>query len=134
MKTCAESLYSHLASNAGVAAIAGDRIYPVLAPQKDPNAPLEPTLVFRLAARRDDIVMQGPMTMATTEWEIAALAQQYDRAHELAEAVIASLNYFKGVMGGGVRVEACTLQDAADLDEPELGFFAVILRFEIKYV
>lgn len=132
--TLATSLYAHLTSHPAVSAIAGDRVFPVLAPQRDPNAPLQPTLVFRLAARRDDIVLNGPMTMATTEWEIAALAADYDTVHELAETVIGALNYFKGQIGGGVRVEACTLQDAADMDEPDLGFFAVLLRFEIKHI
>lgn len=131
--TAAASLYAYLTAHPAVSAVAGDRVYPVMAPQRDPNAPLEPTLVFRLASRRDTPVMNGPLTMATTEWEIAALAASYDAAHELAEAVISALNYFKGPMGGGVQVEACTLQDAADLDEVDLGFFAVLLRFEIQF-
>lgn len=131
--TIAASLYAHLTAHPAVAALANDRVYPVLAPQRDPNAPLAPTLVFRLAARRDALVLNGPLTLATTEWEIAALAADYDTAHELAEAVIGTLNYFKGQMGGGVQVEACTLQDAADFDETDLGFFAVLLRFEIQF-
>jgi hypothetical protein len=124
-----------LAALPGVVALAGERVYPIHAPQLTTNEELLPTLVYRLSGRRDDQLLSGPMTMATSTWEIAVVAADYDAGHQLAEAVIEGLNYFKGRMGGpeGVYVEACSLQDAADSDEPELGFYALILQFELKY-
>jgi hypothetical protein len=133
--TAAASLYQHLVTLPGIAALSGDRVYPISAPQRPHGEELQPTLVFRLSGRRDDLLLSGPRTLATSTWEIAVISADYDAGHELAEAVIAGLNYFKGRMGGpeGVYVEACALQDAADSDEPELGFHAVILQFELKY-
>lgn len=133
--TCAASLYQHLAALPAIVALAGDRIYPIHAPQLPQGEELQPTLVYRLSGRRDDLLLSGPRTIATSTWEIAVISADYDAGHELAEAVIEGLNYFKGRMGGpeGVYVEACALQDAADSDEPELGFYAVIVQFELKY-
>jgi hypothetical protein len=133
--TCAESLYQHLAALPAVAALAGSRIYPLHAPQAPAGASLQPTVVYRLAGRKDHLLMAGPQTLATTNWELAVIAADYDAGHQLMEVLISNLAYFKGQLGGsgGVYVEACALQDVADNDDPELGFYAVIAQFEIQY-
>jgi hypothetical protein len=129
--TCPESLFLHLEAAPDVNAIAGKNIYPVMAPQDDAG----PMIVFALAGRSDDLLLRGPATMASTRWDIDCVSREYDQAHRLAEAVIASLNYFKGPLGGpdGVYVEACTLADARDEVQLERGLFIVNLQFEIKY-
>lgn len=134
--TAAASLYKHLAEHPAIVPLAQGRVFPIHAPQLPPGETLQPTLVYRLSGRNDARLLAGPRPVATTTWEIAIISADYDAGHELAEAVIASLNYFKGRMGDsdeGVWVEACALEDAADSDEPELGFYAVILQFELKY-
>lgn len=129
--TCGQSLFSHLAAVQGIAAIVDQRIYPVMGPQDEKR----PLIVFALANRADDLVLRGPMTMATTSWEVDCISPDYDQAHELAEAVIASLNYFKGRLGGpdGVYVESASLSAARDEVQIEQGLFIVNLQFEIKY-
>lgn len=134
--TAAASLYNHLAQSPGVLALAGDRVYPLGLPQRPQGEDLDPSVVFRLIGRRDELTLRKERTLARTIWEVAAIAADYDTAHELAEAVIESLSYFKGVMGGtgGIQVESCTLQDAVDQEEPLIGVVLVLLEFEIQYV
>jgi hypothetical protein len=128
---CGQSLFSHLTALPAVTAIVELRVYPVMGPQDEKR----PLIVFALAGRTDDLVLRGPMTIATTSWEIDCVSPDYDQAHSLAEAVIASLNYFKGRLGGldGVYVESSTLSNARDEVQLEQGLFIVNLQFEIKY-
>lgn len=136
MKTAAASLFRHLVEDPGVQAFVQDRVYPLGLPQRPQGADLQPSIAFRLAGRRDELTLRKERTLARTIWEVAVLTADYDTAHEVAEAVIASLSYFKGRMGGedGIWVESCTLQDAVDQEEPSVGVVLVLLEFEIQFV
>jgi len=134
--TAAASLFRHLVNDPGVQAFTGDRVYPLGLPQRSQGEDLQPSIAFRLAGRRDEITLRRERTLARTIWEVAVLTPDYDTAHELAEAVIQSLSYFKGRMGGedGIWVESCTLQDAMDQEEPAIGVVLVLLEFEIQFI
>jgi hypothetical protein len=128
-------LFAHLQADAAVTALIGDRLYPVNAPTLDLTASVPNTVVYKLVGRRPDgATMDGKLIYISDEWELIAIAETYDQAHAIADALTASLNYIKGALGSGTKyVQASELIDAADDDDVLLGFFAVMLRFTIRY-
>lgn len=128
-------LFAHLQGDAALTTLIADRLYPVNAPPIEPGATVPATVVYKLVGRRPDgATLDGKLIYVSDEWELVAIAETYDGAHAIADAVTDRLNYFKGPIGSGTkRVQASELVDAADDDDVLLGFFAVILRFSIRY-
>lgn len=135
--TLATAIYNHLTSDGVIQSIAGVRVYPVGAPQEDVDSgDLQCAVVYALLSRQHDYALPGNKTFDRYRWEFQCLAAEYDKAHELCEAVIASLNHFRGVMGGdgGVTVQHCILQDQRDETNEDLlarGIYGATAEFEI---
>ncbi len=105
-----EALYSHLTNDAGVSALVGNRVYPLMAPQ---DAAL-PHLVYQRISSPRLRSHGGPSGLAHPRFQITATAGSYSAARSLANAVRASLDGFRGTMGGGVSVGASFLDNEAD--------------------
>jgi hypothetical protein len=131
--TLLTAIYAHLAANAGVAALASTRIYPMQAPQIDANADISPSIVFSLDGRRDEVAVNASRVISRTTWTFACLAATPDAAHGLNDAVIACLANHRGTLGGsgGVAVQYVELLDSSDfVDDLTLGFYIVTSTFE----
>lgn len=124
----------HLKANAGVAAIAGTRIYPVRQPASAMDSK-SPMILHFFAGLADELDIGGGGFSRKT-LICLCLAEEYDDSQALAEAAIVALRNFRGVMGGvgGVDVLHCVVADARDEEVPELaeaGVFLTVAEFEI---
>lgn len=108
-----EALLYHLEHDAGVLALVGSRVYPLIIPQ-DVDLPA-------IAYQRIDgprvRSQSGPSHLAHPRIQITCQASMYSSAKALAGAVRASLDGYRGLMGGagGVQVYGCFVEN--DIDE-----------------
>jgi len=123
-----ESLFSFLSSDTAVAAIIGDRIYGVVAPQ---NAPLPRIVYTRMHTARTQ-------TLCKTDSKVRAtlLIECYDKNYKgsklLADVVRQTLTDFSGDMAG-TRVSTIALDAEVDLDDPEPGLYSVSQTYLIWF-
>lgn len=107
--TIEAGIYAHLIGNAGVAALVGTRIYPLLVPQ---DAEL-PALAYQRISGPRDHAHDGPSGLALARMQLICVAASYDGAKALSEAVRAAMDGHKGSMGT-VTVDACLLDNEID--------------------
>lgn len=132
--TKSQALFHHLNSSTALTALVENRIYPVRAEQENDDLPLAPMIVYALVDQQPEGGVSITVAM-TTEWSFICAAADYDAAHAVAEALIAALHRYRGVMGGdgGVFVMASRLLSAKDLDEAgEFGLFAVGVTVQLQ--
>lgn len=134
--TFAAALRAHLIANSTLAALVGTRIFPVIVPAPgEGQAWAGDALSYSLLAAAPSEGMNASRE-ARREWEIAAVSSDYDRAHQIAAAVEAALDFFSGIMGGtgGVRVLSCRRESMSDASDFELGLYAVVQTYEVRYL
>ncbi len=120
-----EALYSHLAADAGVSALVGDRIYPTLAPQE---AEL-PYLVYQRVSGPRVRSHGGPSGLAHPRFQITGAAETYPSLRAVMNAVRAALDGFKGTMGGtgGVEVGGAFVENELDSEETFVSRLDIVL-------
>lgn len=129
--TCSEALYAKLSGDAGVIALAGDRVYPVRPADLPPGTPPNPTVVFALKSRSHEYAFGGPLLRHMT-YELASYSIAYDTSAQLNEAVISALDFQQGSWGG-FFTKSVELQDSDESMDPDSGIFLVITTMEIIY-
>lgn len=109
-----KAIYARLAAVAGVTALVGTRIYPVLAPQN----PTFPHLVYqRISAER--IGNLGADTdMVESRVQVSCFADSYSGTKELADAVRLALQRADGTFGG-VTVDDMWIESDQDIYDPQ---------------
>lgn len=124
-------LYSWLTAQAGITAIAGDRIWPEVIPQQDfDQASKRPCLVFSREAAERERTFCGTQALLVSRMRIDAYARTYDGAEQLAQAVRSALTDYAGLMGS-TTVQDAVLEQDFDLMDLEPGLFRVSLVFAI---
>jgi hypothetical protein len=99
-----------LEADAGVGAIAADRIYPLVVPQ---DAAM-PAITYQKTSGNWQIQMSGPHNMSQERFRINCWAETYSEVKGLADAVRAELNgYDTG--NASVDVHIITLENETDL-------------------
>ncbi len=94
--TLGQYLRMLLTSDAGVAAIAADRVYTEVLPQ----APVLPAVVFTVGAGGDDVALDGPTGASSRRVQIDTWAATRAEATALALAVKAALVGHAGAAAG----------------------------------
>jgi hypothetical protein len=124
-----DSLFMHLSDDDAISAIAADRIYPLLRPERDPT----PALIYTQTAGVDDVTLCGQSGLSNKLFQLDSYAKSYSLAHQLADAVKARLAGFQGIMGdtAGTDIASIALESESDLDDPEPGLFRVLQIFNI---
>jgi hypothetical protein len=133
--TLATAIYTHLTTDAGVAALVGTRVYPVTGPQQDEDSAVPSMLVYALSDRRHEYSM-GAKQMVYDTWTFVCVAGNYDTAHSINDALIASLDHRRITLGGTGGVDVQTMQIVSSQDVPdefELGIFQVRTDYEFVY-
>lgn len=87
-----------LLADAAVAAIAGDRVYSMLAPQGERR----PCIVFVRVSEIEDATLKGAQGIAQSRVQIDCWAETPDQANALAEAVRARMQGLSGTFAGAV--------------------------------
>lgn len=128
-------LYTWLTSQAAVTAITGTgsaaRIYPLASPPLDPNAQIQPTLIYLQVNRQDEEALSSK-GFRVAEYEFIAMAATHVDAHSLSDALETVLDRFRGTMGA-TAVKWAQIQDAYDELDVGTGTFFVISRYRIAH-
>lgn len=123
-----ESLFAFLAGDTAVAALVGDRIYGMIAPQK---AKLPRIVYSRIAVTRSQ-------TFCATDRKARAVMQvdaydlSYRGAKVLAKTIRQTLTDFNGDMAG-TPVSTIAMDSEVDLDDPDPGLFRVSQTYFIWF-
>ena len=105
-------LYTLLSGTAGVAALVGTRIYPVVAPQ---NATLRRITYFRVTDTPGYVFSTAAPKTGEPLFQVSCWGASYASAKAVAEAVKAVLGAYTSGTVGGVSVLAMYLEDERDL-------------------
>lgn len=123
------ALYSRLSAYAGLNALVGARIYPMMLPQ----APTFPAVTyFRVSTVPTQVFSAPASDQLRVRMQVSAWAMSYDGAHAVADQIVAALDGWYGLLGGaGGTVCAITLTNQVDLREPDTGRYQVPCDFEV---
>lgn len=123
--TIEAGIFAHLIGNAGVVALVGTRIYPLLVPQ---DAEM-PALAYQRISGPRDHAHDGASGLALARIQLTFVAASYDGAKSLAAAVRAAMDGFSGMMGE-VMVNACLLDN--EIDHWAMGHEAPVVRHDYR--
>ncbi len=121
--TIEEAIHAHLKAHASVSALAGDRVYPKVMPQK----PTYPAIVYHRISGVREPNQQGPSGLTHPRFQFDCYGATYAAAKGLADAVRFALDGFQGTMGGGPHVSAAFVENDADDYDDELGIHRQIV-------
>lgn len=119
-----ESLYAYLKTHAGLNALVGTRIYPLILPQP----PTLPAVTYFKISRVNQRTMGNPTdVLKRVRVQFSCWATTYAGAKAIAEQVMAALQDFRGEMGGtgGVQVLDGDVINEQDLYETDTGIYHV---------
>lgn len=128
------SLVSYLRANAAVAAMVGERVYPLMIPQHVyQEATKQPCLVYqRISTGRQPLFCATDDTIRTI-YQVSCYAKTYMAAKLLGDAVRDALMDFTGIMDG-TDVKKILSSSEQDLDDPEPGLYRVLQTWTIWFV
>ena len=126
-----EALYAFLAATAGVTALVSTRIYPQVIPQ---DAVLPAIAYQRISGPRVHS-QSGASGLAYPRFQFTCQAATYSAARQVANAVRAALDGYRGTMGGagGVSVGAAFVANEIDGYSEESGEHTVRLDVVIYH-
>lgn len=110
MKSPEQLVADRLKDSAIVAALLGDRVYPVMAPA---SAAL-PFVTWRRAGVQREMTLHGPAAGATVTLSVDMYDTTYSAVRELADRCREVLNGFGGALGNWVLVRNVTLLNEFD--------------------
>ncbi len=129
--TLEEALYSYLKDVAGLKALVGDRIYPVVIPQKADM----PAVAFQRVSGVREHTMGDDPGLAHPRIQFSCYGQTYSSAKNTAQEVRKALQDQRNTTwggAGGVKVQAIMLENELDLPwEPDSRLFCAVLDFTI---
>lgn len=125
-----QALFVELKTAAGITALVGTRVYPLILPQ---NAAF-PAITFQKVSGSRSHSQSGPSNLAHPRFQISCWAKgdtAYPDAKGLAAQVRQAIDGFKGTMGGagGVDVQSCELVSEVDGYVGESYLYVVHLDF-----
>lgn len=111
-----QAVWNHLKSDPSVSGLVGGRIYHVSPPQ-DTTLPL---IVIETVANTDRRDLAG-VAYTETRLQVTAIAESLAKAEEIALAVRASLEGFRGLMAGALDVMDSRVAGYLPTHLPEVG-------------
>lgn len=124
-----DGLYAYLSQVPDVAAIMGNRLYPLLLRQKDHL----PAGVYRVEFTPVDRTYCGTGSLMQATVQLDSYGRTYEQATGLADAFRVALLDFRGMMGN-VKVKDVALLNEADFDDPEPGLYRRYQSWQIMFV
>ena len=103
-------LADRLKADAAVAAILGDRIFPVIAPASSAI----PFATWRRQSVQREQTLSGPLGMPIVTWGLDIYAETYQAVRDAADACRACLDGWTGAVGNYVSVRLVTLINEGD--------------------
>lgn len=136
-----EAFFGQLAEDHEVAAIVGDRIFPVEIPQFEPGVVTYPCVVYRLVSRPGLYTLDGVTNCAESTMEVFCLAKEYIAAKTLARAVRRSLDTVEptdplaALEADKLGILKLGEVDTKEIDDiEELDVFNIIQTWQLRHV
>lgn len=122
-----------LLDNAAVAALVGDRIYPLVIPQGESL----PAITYSIVATDEDTQEGDADTLARARVQLDCWATTHKQANDLARAVRLALPTTTGAIGSGTnRVEGVSIipiETGRQFYEPDTRYYRVMLEFYVWF-
>lgn len=126
--TLEEALYSHMTNQAGITALVGARIYPILMAQ----TAILPAIVYTRISTVREYSLSGFTGMTTARIQIDIMAQYASTAKTIADSVRFSLDGFVGLMGD-VRIAQIMTDDEQAFYDNQTEYKRIMLDFLVTY-
>lgn len=124
-----DGLFQLLTSDAGVSALCGTRVYPLILP----SAPTLPSLTYQSISSVAQYTMDGPTGLVTARVQTEAWSDSYSTAKALAAAVRTLLDGYSGTLPNGVPVLDIRCDNALDTYEKDARLYRVHTDWLIQY-
>jgi len=132
-----EALFTHLSTTAGITALVGTRIYPIVMPPGValPAISLQKISMERTHAFRQDAAITRASFQISSWAKTDAVKKGYAHAQACAAAVRAALQNYSGTMGGigGIVVDAVLIENEMDDYDSASETYVVHQDFEIWF-
>jgi len=128
MKTEA-AIYHQLVNTAGLVALVGARIFPVILEQDIDF----PAVTYQRLGSSPIHASGSDATLRDVTMGIAVVADQYEDAKNVQAQVEVALTDFSGEMGGtgGVQVQRCFIENIAEDFSDDIRAYIVTLEFSV---
>jgi len=126
MSTITTSLYTYLAADGGITALASTRIYPVVIPQN----PTFPLITYQVVSTPVLHTLDGT-SAPNSRIQIDCWAETALAAHGLADAVETALDNYSGTMNSADVVSGSLLINRQDIFEEDVEDYRVLLEFSL---
>lgn len=126
--TLEAELRTYTLAGVAVAALVGARMHA----RKLPQTPTLPAIVYQRVDTRRLHDMAGPDGLPRPRMQVTCWATSPAGAYDLAAAVRARLDGYKGAWGG-LTIGSCLCVAERDLDDPETGRSAVAQDYMIQF-
>lgn len=117
-----ETLYSYLSGHAGLSALVGNRIYPVVAPQ----GVTKPYCVCKKVSNARQYAMGGIVAAQRHRFQVSCFGTTYSSAKNVAAQVTAALEAWKAA-----EVLAAFAINEIDMYEQDTGLYHIPVDFYI---
>lgn len=126
-----EALFAHLKGYTGLKNLVGDRIYPLILPQKA----VLPAITYQKISGERLHKLQGDTGFTRPVYQLSCLAENYAQCKAVAEQLRLCLQNHSGLMGGieGVAVGAVLLEGELEGYESDTGTFYINMDFQFYY-
>lgn len=127
-----DAIYTHLAANAGVAALVGTRIYPILMPE----SPTYPAVVYRFLSEITYPAMGADTGITHRRMQVDCWADTRTGAQQLGDAVTSALSRFMGTVsytGGSTVISDIYRDGVMDLFDEHSRRFQRAVDFIVMY-
>lgn len=121
-------LYTHLTTDAGVSALIGTRLYPLIMPQDETT----PASTYQRVSTTPTYAHGGDCSVDMVRIQIDNYAESLLAAKTLAAAVRTALSGYSGAMGAAT-VQALFMDSERDFDDPTTDLFRVTQDFLITF-
>jgi predicted site-specific integrase-resolvase len=130
--TIEEGIYSYIQTKSGVTSLVSTRVYPSNMPQ---DFTLPAIVYFRVSSERQHEARESSVTQgkARARYQFDCMAETYDGAKALGEALRIAMDGYIGLMGSNT-VQACSLENDRDIYDSELDIYMRVMDFRIVYL
>ncbi len=105
-----QGIEQRLMADAGVSALVGNRIYPVVLPENCSY----PAITYQLITSHETYTNDGPLGEVRARIQIDSWGKRYGQVKAVAQAVRVALNGFTGQLPDGTYVFEIECDDASD--------------------
>lgn len=126
MTAASDGVYAYLQTLPGFTALAGDRVYPVVAPQE----PVKPFVVYEEISLLPDRTVDGMLDRTRARIRFSCYSGSYTEAKAIARQIRLAFKDYKGAMGGTNVTDSGFLNEA-DIWEPDSELFGIAVDVSI---